>query len=131
MAWICCTDYGRARSGQKRLSTVARFPHGEDAWLVVASAGGSAHHPACYHNIAAHPDQVWIEFGGPQLRVTATQLDGAERAQALQRITKLQPRCAGYEQRSTALSPVILLPRRLSLETSAATFTRIALASPR
>ena len=47
-----------AKTGQKRQSTVARFPDGEDAWLVVASAGGSAHHPAWYHNIAAHPDQV-------------------------------------------------------------------------
>src|SRR6266576_4090993 len=30
-----------AKTGQKRQSTVARFPDGEDAWLVVASAGGS------------------------------------------------------------------------------------------
>jgi deazaflavin-dependent oxidoreductase (nitroreductase family) len=59
-----------AKTGQKRQTTVARFPDGKDAWLVVASAGGSAHHPAWYHNIAAHPDQVWIEFGGRQLRVT-------------------------------------------------------------
>ena len=68
-----------AKSGQKRQSTVARFADGDDAWLVVASAGGSARHPAWYHNIA-HPDQVWIEFGGRQLRVTATQLDGEARA---------------------------------------------------
>ena len=47
-----------AKSGQKRQSTVARFADGEDAWLVVASAGGAAHNPAWYHNIAAHPDQV-------------------------------------------------------------------------
>jgi len=69
-----------AKTGQKRQSAVARFPDGEDAWLVVASAGGSAHNPAWYHNIAAHPDQVWIEFGGRQLRVTPTQLDGDARA---------------------------------------------------
>ena len=47
-----------AKTGQKRQSVVARFPDGEDAWLVVASANGAAHHPAWYHNIAAHPDQV-------------------------------------------------------------------------
>ena len=61
-----------AKTGQKRHTAVARFPDGEDAWLVVASAAGSAHHPAWYHNIAAHPDQVWIEFGGRELRVTPT-----------------------------------------------------------
>jgi deazaflavin-dependent oxidoreductase (nitroreductase family) len=71
-----------AKTGQKRQSAVARFPDGEDARLVVASAGGSAHHPAWYHPIAAHPDQVWIEFGGRQLRVTPEQLGGDARAQA-------------------------------------------------
>jgi deazaflavin-dependent oxidoreductase (nitroreductase family) len=100
-----------AKTGQKRQSTVARFPDGEDAWLVVASAGGSAHHPAWYHNIAAHPDQVWIEFGGRQLRVTATQLDGDARAQAWQRITQVQPRYASYEQKTDRAIPVIRLSR--------------------
>jgi len=100
-----------AKTGQKRQSVVARFPDGEDAWLVVASAGGSAHHPAWYHNIAAHPDQVWIEVGGRQLRATPTQLDGEARAQAWQRITRLQPRFAGYEQKTDREIPVIRLSR--------------------
>jgi deazaflavin-dependent oxidoreductase (nitroreductase family) len=100
-----------AKTGQKRQSTVARFPDGEDAWLVVASASGSAHHPAWYHNIAAHPDQVWVEFGGRQLRVTSTQLDGDARAQAWQRITQSQPRYASYEQKTDRAIPVIRLSR--------------------
>ena len=100
-----------AKTGQKRQSTVARFADGEDAWLVVASAGGSAHNPAWYHNIAAHPDQVWIELGGRQLRVTPTQLDGDARAQAWQRITQLQPRYAGYEQKTDRSIPVVRLSR--------------------
>ena len=100
-----------AKTGQKRQTTVARFPDGEDAWLVVASAAGSAHHPAWYPNIAAHPDQVWIEFGGRRLRVTPTQLDGDERAQAWQRITQTQPRYAGYEQKTDRAIPVIRLSR--------------------
>ncbi len=100
-----------AKTGQKRQSTVARFPDGEDAWLVVASASGSAHHPAWYHNIAAHPDQVWIEFGGRHMRVNATQLDGDARAHAWQRITQIQPRYAGYEQKTDRAIPVIRLSR--------------------
>ena len=100
-----------AKTGQKRQSTVARFPDGEDAWLVVASAGGSAHHPAWYHNIAAHPDQVWAEFGGRQLKVNPTQLDGDARAQAWKRITRLQPRYAGYERKTDRAIPVIRLSR--------------------
>jgi len=100
-----------AKTGQKRHTTVARFPDGEDAWLVVASAAGSAHHPGWYHNIAAHPDQVWIEFGGQQLHVTPTQLDGDARAQAWQRITQLQPRYGGYERKTDRAIPVIRLSR--------------------
>jgi deazaflavin-dependent oxidoreductase (nitroreductase family) len=100
-----------AKTGQKRQTAISRFPDGEDAWLVVASAGGSAHNPAWYHNIAAHPDQVWIEFGGQQMRVTPEQLAGEARAQAWQRITASQPRYAGYEQKTDRPIPVIRLSR--------------------
>jgi deazaflavin-dependent oxidoreductase (nitroreductase family) len=100
-----------AKTGRKRQSTVARFPDGDDAWLVVASAAGSAHHPAWYHNIAAHPDQVWIEFGGRQLRVTPRQLDGDARTQAWQRITQAQPRYASYQRKTDRVIPVIQLSR--------------------
>jgi deazaflavin-dependent oxidoreductase (nitroreductase family) len=100
-----------AKSGRKRQSTVARFADGDDAWLVVASAGGAAHNPAWYHNIAAHPDQVWIEFGGKQIKVTPTQLDGDERAQAWQQITQSQPRYHGYERKTDRAIPVIRLTR--------------------
>ncbi len=100
-----------AKSGQKRQSTVARFADGDDAWLVVASAGGAAQNPAWYHNIAAHPDQVWVEFGGRQMRVTPTQLEGDARAQAWQRITQSQPRYLGYEKKTDRDIPVIRLAR--------------------
>ena len=88
-----------AKTGQKRRSTVARFADGGDAWLVVASAGGSAHHPAWYHNIAAHPGRVKIELGGRTIPVTATQLHGAEREQAWRQITAAAPRFAAYQRK--------------------------------
>jgi deazaflavin-dependent oxidoreductase (nitroreductase family) len=78
---------------------------------VIASAGGSAHHPAWYHNIAAHPDQVWVEFGGRQLRVTANQLDADARERAWQRIIQLHPRYAGYQRKTDRAIPVIRLAR--------------------
>ena len=100
-----------AKSGEKRQSTVTRFADGDDAWLVVASAGGAAKNPAWYHNIAAHPDQVWVEFGGKQQRVTPTQLDGEAREQAWQRITQAFPRYSGYEKKTDREIPVIKLTR--------------------
>ena len=100
-----------AKTGQKRQSTVARFADGDDAWLIVASAGGTAQNPAWYHNIAAHPDQVWAEFGGRQMHVTPVQLAGDERAAAWRKITQGQPRYGGYEQKTDRAIPVIRLSR--------------------
>lgn len=100
-----------AKSGEKRQSTVTRFADGDDAWLIVASAGGAVKNPAWYHNIAAHPDQVWVEFGGKQQRVTPSQLAGEAREQAWQRITRAQPRYAGYEKKTDREIPVIRLAR--------------------
>jgi deazaflavin-dependent oxidoreductase (nitroreductase family) len=100
-----------AKSGEKRQNPVSRFPDGDDSWLIVASAAGSARNPAWSHNIAAHPDQVWIEFGGQQLHVRAEQLEGDERAQAWQRVVQSQPRYDGYTHKTDRLIPVIRLTR--------------------
>ncbi len=100
-----------AKSGQKRQVTVSRFQDGDDSWLVVASIGGAAQNPAWYHNIAAHPDQVWAEIGGKEFRVTPQQLEGDEREQAWQRITQSQPRYAAYQQKTDRTIPVVRLSR--------------------
>jgi deazaflavin-dependent oxidoreductase (nitroreductase family) len=98
-----------AKTGQKRLTPVAYFPDREGNWLVVASSAGSARNPSWYHNIAAHPDQVWIEVAGRQLRVTPEQLDGERREQAWQRIVASQPRYAGYQRKTDRVLPIIRL----------------------
>jgi deazaflavin-dependent oxidoreductase (nitroreductase family) len=71
------TTIGR-RIGQRRETPVVWIPDGA-AWLIVASAAGSTHDPAWYHNLAAHPDQVWIELPRRNLRVVPEQLEGARR----------------------------------------------------
>jgi deazaflavin-dependent oxidoreductase (nitroreductase family) len=83
------TTIGR-RTGQRRQTPVAWFPDGEDAWLIVASAAGSAHNPAWYHNLAAHPDQVWIELSQRQLRVTRAGGGSSKRSLAM-RNTRRRP----------------------------------------
>lgn len=98
-----------ARTGQKRQTTLSRFPDSDRSWLVIASSGGSVSHPAWYHNIAAHPDQVWVEFGGQQHHVTAEQLEGDEREQAWSRVTKAQARYAGYQEKTDRAIPVLRL----------------------
>jgi deazaflavin-dependent oxidoreductase (nitroreductase family) len=108
MDLIYLTTLG-AKSGEQRVTPIARFPDGDNAWLVVASFGGSARHPGWYHNIAAHPDQVWAEVAGRRFRVNAEQLTGERRADAWRRITASQPRFAGYEQTTDRDIPVLRL----------------------
>jgi deazaflavin-dependent oxidoreductase (nitroreductase family) len=98
-----------AKTGQKRLSPVARFPDGDDAWLVVASNNGSARHPSWYHNLKAHPDQVWFEIAGRTVQATVEQLEGPRRDAAWQRITASQPRFAGYQRKTARVLPIVRL----------------------
>ena len=71
-----------ARSGERRTAPVARFDDGQGGWIIVASAGGAAQHPGWYHNIAAHPDQVWAEVSGTKHRVEVDQIQGEARDRA-------------------------------------------------
>jgi len=98
-----------AKSGQRRETLLGSFPDGDNAWLIVASAAGAAGNPAWYHNLAAHPDQVEAEVGGRKVKVTATQLSGAEREAAWERVVAAQPRYAGYVKKTDRVIPVIRL----------------------
>jgi deazaflavin-dependent oxidoreductase (nitroreductase family) len=102
------TTTGR-KSGQPHENAVSWFADGDDAWLIVASAGGSAGNPAWYLNMAARPDQVWIELPDRKLRVTPEQLAGERREAAWQRITSAQPRYAKYQTKTDRTLPVIRL----------------------
>jgi deazaflavin-dependent oxidoreductase (nitroreductase family) len=80
----------------------------------VASAAGAARNPAWYHNLATHPDQVWIELLGRKVAVTAEQLHGAERDQAWRQITAAAPRFAAYQEATDRELPIIRLVPRAS-----------------
>lgn len=102
------TTIGR-KTGQPRETPLAWFPDGDDAWLIVASAAGSAHNPGWYLNLAAHPDQVWIELPHRKLKVAPEQLDGTRREESWQRIISAQPRYAKYQAKTDRVLPVIRL----------------------
>lgn len=67
-----------ARSGQPRTSPLLYTPRG-DAFVVVASKAGDAHHPAWYHNLRAHPDGVAVDVNGIHTAVYPHFADGPER----------------------------------------------------
>lgn len=111
MDLLFLTTIGR-RTGEERVNPVAWFPGEDGTWLIVASAGGAAQHPAWYKNLAAAPDRVQIELAEGKIAVTAEPVTGAERERAWARITAAQPRYAKYEQKTDRQLPVIRLTRK-------------------
>ncbi|MEV0289999.1 nitroreductase family deazaflavin-dependent oxidoreductase [Kribbella sp. NPDC050820] len=100
------------RSGEPREVPLAWFPDGDNAWLVVASGGGSQH-PDWHANLMAHPTQATITFaGGTPLPVTPTPLEGPTRTEAWHRITTAQPRWAKYQAKTPRQYPIIRLAPR-------------------
>src|SRR5258708_1996401 len=87
-----------ARSGVERTVPLAYFPDGADAWLIIASAGGDARHPAWYRNLAANPERAWIEVGGRKVAVRGESLRGAAREERWSRVTAKASNFAGYQR---------------------------------
>jgi deazaflavin-dependent oxidoreductase (nitroreductase family) len=98
-----------AKSGKRRTTPVARFDDGGGGWIVVSSAGGTAQHPAWYHNIVAHPDQVWAEVGGTTHHVSVDQLEGEQRERAWGVVVATAPRFGGYPTKTDRVIPVLRL----------------------
>jgi deazaflavin-dependent oxidoreductase (nitroreductase family) len=98
-----------ARTGEKRTTPVGRIDDGAGGWYVVASFGGAARHPGWYHNIVAHPDQVWAEVSGTSHRVEVEQLGGEARENAWARVTAESPSFLEYVKHTDRELPVLRL----------------------
>jgi deazaflavin-dependent oxidoreductase (nitroreductase family) len=98
-----------ARSGERRTNPVARFDDGQGGWIVIASAGGAAKHPGWYHNIVAHPDDVWAEVSGTKHHVQVEQLDGEVRDKVWALVTGRAPGFNSYLAKTDRTLPVLRL----------------------
>ena len=98
-----------ARTGKTRRTLLVCFPEGKEAWLIVASFGGMARHPAWYVNMARNPDKVGIEIRGRRFPVRPASLRGPEREEAWQRIVSLAPGYGAYQQKTDREIPVVRL----------------------
>jgi deazaflavin-dependent oxidoreductase (nitroreductase family) len=96
-----------ARSGQERQSVLGGFPDGQDAWLIIASKGGSATHPAWLHNIARNPDKVWAQVGNRKFRARCESLTGKTREEAYARVVKAAPQYGSYLKKTDREIPVL------------------------
>jgi deazaflavin-dependent oxidoreductase (nitroreductase family) len=100
-----------AKTGQTRTTPVGGFADGDNSWLIVASLGGAARHPAWFFNMAKNPDDIWLEVGNERFKVRGQTLEGPERAEALARITAIAPRYGTYQQKTDREIPIIRLTR--------------------
>ncbi len=111
---LLLTTYG-AKTGKRRQTTLISFPDdppSADSWLIVASAGGAAKHPAWYFNLARRPDNASIDVGGKHVAVGPRSLDGTERETAWKRVVALAPGYGKYEQQTDREIPIVRLTRK-------------------
>jgi deazaflavin-dependent oxidoreductase (nitroreductase family) len=100
-----------AKSGAERTVTLGGFAEGGDAWLVVASNGGAAKHPAWFLNMVQHPEDIWLEVGKEKMKVRGATLKGPEREEAFKRIAAISARYGTYPQKTDRTIPVVRLTR--------------------
>jgi deazaflavin-dependent oxidoreductase (nitroreductase family) len=98
-----------AKTGKEHTHVLGGFADGDDAWLVVASKGGAATHPAWFINLAKSPDKIWLQVGDRKLAVKAESLQGAEREAALARVAAIAPRYGEYQVKTDREIPVVRL----------------------
>jgi deazaflavin-dependent oxidoreductase (nitroreductase family) len=100
-----------AKSGMERTVTLGGFADGDDAWLIVASKGGSARHPAWFRNMIQHPGDIRLEIGSRKVKVRGDSLTGREREEALARIAAISPQYGQYPKKTDREIPIVKLTR--------------------
>jgi deazaflavin-dependent oxidoreductase (nitroreductase family) len=98
-----------ARTGKEHSTVLGAFPDGPDAWLLIASKGGAATHPAWFFNIAKNPDKVWIQVANRKLHVHVESLQGKERDNAYERVAAVSKQYASYPKKTDRVIPVLRL----------------------
>jgi deazaflavin-dependent oxidoreductase (nitroreductase family) len=106
---LLLTTTGR-KSGAPRVAPLIYGEDGENL-VVVASKGGSAHHPGWYRNLRAHPD-VQVEIGSETRALRARDATPEERARLWPRMSAIYPPYDHYQARTVRTIPVVILSPR-------------------
>lgn len=97
-----------ARSGIERVTPLGYLPLGDDRFAVVASSGGSPHHPDWCHNLKANP-VITAEVGAGTLTVVAEELDDTARAGLWPKLVARFPTVGKYQAATARRIPVFVL----------------------
>jgi deazaflavin-dependent oxidoreductase (nitroreductase family) len=106
---LLLTTKGRS-SGQERTTPLI---HREDdgRWVIVASKGGAADHPAWFKNLQAGPDAT-IQVKAEKIPVRASVAEGEERERLWKAMNEVWPDYDSYQQKTDRQIPVVILSRR-------------------
>jgi F420H(2)-dependent quinone reductase len=79
--------------------------------MIVASNGGSPHHPAWWLNLRARPEAA-VQIGRQTYPIAAVEAAGEDRERLWRRMADMYNGYDGYAQKTTRQIPVIMLRRR-------------------
>jgi deazaflavin-dependent oxidoreductase (nitroreductase family) len=82
-----------------------------ERWVIIASNGGNAKHPAWWLNLRSRPDAS-IQIGRETYPVTAVEAAGEERERLWRRMADVYQGYDGYARKTTRKIPVVVLHRR-------------------
>jgi deazaflavin-dependent oxidoreductase (nitroreductase family) len=98
-----------AKSGQPRTTPLLYTPH-DGGYVIVASKAGAAHHPAWYHKLRAHPDDVAIDVRGKRIAVRPREAEAAEREELWRLVNDNYDGYDVYQERAAGRAiPVVVL----------------------
>ena len=99
-----------AKSRTERVTPVAYTPHGDGAFVIVASNGGSSTHPSWYFNLKANP-RIEVEVGTKTFPAVARELVGTARADLWPRLIEAAPSIGEFQAKTMRQIPVFVLTR--------------------
>ncbi len=105
---LLLTTTGR-KSGERRTTPLIYAPHG-DAYMVVASKGGSDEPPAWYLNIEENAD-VEVQVKGDRFPARARTASAEEKPEMWRTMAAEWPHYDAYQQNTEREIPVVVLER--------------------
>ena len=98
-----------SKSGEERmLPLIYGEDHGD--YVIVASKGGFAEHPAWYNNLIVQP-KVQVQVAADKFSATAVAIDGARRQELWNMMAEVWPLYIEYQQKTDRHIPVVALVR--------------------
>ncbi len=105
---LILTTVGR-KSGKRHDTPLIYAPYG-DAFVIVASKGGTPKHPAWYLNLTSNPE-VEVQVGPDRFSAKARTATGNERQELWGRMTHEWPAYDSYQAKTDREIPIVVLDR--------------------